>query len=357
MVVAFFTAAIAVFFAYLSGFDKNHCYKLIFAFIILTAFLSLGYYWGNDVERYEERFIYYTSSGISLLDFNDYDYVARGEFGYVLINLLCEPIGFWGMRALLFVVENAIVFYFIVKHVDRKWYWLAVFVYVFNPNFWVLSSSMMRQWLAMCICLLGTDFLSRRKIIWYIALTLLASTIHQTSLVCFLLLPIFFISKKASTNSSVIFIFFWLVFFAVSWFFRDFIIMWIMKEDYYTVYDEVTTNVGITSIGRVIIFILLLYLAIKQQTKDSFFNWTVLLYAITLPLLSYSQLVSRIGLYFTIGTIAVYPSFCSEVKVKKIYKQSLILVVCSYLLYMFYIFFNSPTYHSSFYNYRILPFF
>lgn len=136
---------------------------MFLAFVLLTAFLSLGYYWGNDVAKYEERFEYYSNSGIALFDFSQYGFIALKEFGFVFINLLCKPIGFWGMRAVLFILENAILYYFIVKHVDRKWYWLAVFIYVFNPNFWVLSSSMMRQWLAICIVVLATDFLSRNK--------------------------------------------------------------------------------------------------------------------------------------------------------------------------------------------------
>lgn len=357
MIAAFFTAIVAIVLAYIGGFEKKHHYSLTLAFVLLTVFLSLGYYWGNDVEHYEERFLNYTSSGISPFNFSEYDIMARSEFGFVLINLLCKPIGFWGMRAILFSVENAIILYFIIKHVDKKWYWLAVFVYVFNPDFWVLSSSMMRQWLAICLCLLSADFLSRGKIIRYVLLVLLASTIHQTALVCFLFLPLYFVSRKASVGMVVAFVLGLLFLFVFSSYFRDYIELWINVGEVYSVYSNETTGVGITAIGRLIIFIILLYLAIKQHSREAFFNWMVLLYSITLPLLSYSQLASRIGLYFTIGTITVYPSFGSVIKVDKVYKHALLLVVCVYLLYMFYIFFNSPTYQSSFYNYRIIPFF
>ena len=276
MIYAIFTAFVAIILAYYCGFKKDN-YYLITSFLLLTIFLSLGYYWGNDVGRYEERFLYYTSSGISPFNFREYDYVARSEFGFVFINMLCKPLGFWGMRALLFAIENTIILYIIIKHVDKRWYWLAVFVYVFNPNFWVLSSSMMRQWLAICLCLLSADFLSRRKLIWFVVLVMLASTIHQTAFVCFLLLPLYYLSKKYSTGMAFTFVVFLLLFFLFSNYFRDYVVFWINMEDFYTSYDNVTSDVGITAVGRMALFILLLYIAIKQKYREVFFYWVVML--------------------------------------------------------------------------------
>ena len=173
MIQAFLVATLAVFLAFLGGREKKHSFFLFLAFVVLTAFLSLGYYWGNDVAKYEERFEFYRDSGISLFEFSQYGILALKELGFVFINLLCKPLGFWGMRALLFIVENAIIYYFIVNHVNRKWYWLAVFIYVFNPSFWVLSSSMMRQWLAICIIVQAVDSLLRNKKLLFVLLVLM----------------------------------------------------------------------------------------------------------------------------------------------------------------------------------------
>ena len=356
MIPAFFIALLAVIIALIGGTKKNYNHWLLVSFAILTVFLCLGYYWGSDVERYEQRFLYYADSGITAFDFSEYDYLSRSEFGFVFINLICKPLGYWGMRAVLFFLENAIIYYFIINHVDKKWYWLAVFVYVFNPYFWVLSSSMMRQWLAICLCLLSVEFLLRGKKLFYFITILIASTIHLTALVCLLYLPIYYIAKSRSYN--IVFTFLLVLFyFTFVLFFRDYLILFLNTEDIYTAYTDVTTGVGISSIARLLLYIYILYVAIKQQFKDRLLNWIVVLYALTLPLLSYSQLVSRIGLFFTSSTIATYPIFISQAKVGGLFKKALLVLVCSYLLYLFYVFFTGPTFYSSYYHYNTLPFF
>lgn len=354
MISALITAIIAIFLAFLSRNEKKHSYFLLLSFAVLTAFLSLGYYWGNDVAKYEERFEYYSNSGIALFDFSQYGFLSLKELGFVFINLLCKPIGFWGMRAVLFVIENAILCYFIIKHVDRKWYWLAVFVYVFNPNFWVLSSSMMRQWLAICIVVLAVDFLLRNRKVAFVLLVLLASTVHITALICLVFLTLSLIQKNATKNSISIFLVFLFFYYVFSPFFIDSLAGFLTEEDFYMGYTSQKGSVGITGIGRMVIYIGLLYTAIKSKSQDRLLNWIVLLYGFMLPLLSFGELSSRLGFYFIIFTIAIYPSFLNNPNVKAVPKTIVVGLVCAYLLYLFNWFFHSPTYNSSFWNYNTI---
>ena len=356
MIEAFTVATIAVFLAFLNRREKKHSRFLFLAFVLLTAFLSLGYYWGNDVAKYEERFEYYSNSGIALFDFSQYGFIALKELGFVFINLLCKPIGFWGMRAVLFILENAILYYFIVKHVDRKWYWLAVFVYVFNPNFWVLSSSMMRQWLAICIVVLATDFLLRNKKIAFVLLVLLASTVHITALICLGFLPLYAIQRKPSKNTIGLFLIVLLLYYLLSPIFIDSLATFLVEEDFYMGYTSQKGTVGITGIGRMVIYFALLYTAVGSEQKDKFLNYVVLLYGFVLPLLSFGELSSRLGFYFLIFTIAVYPLFMNNPKVKSVPKTVVVSIVCAYLLYLFNWFFHSPTYQSAFGNYTMISF-
>lgn len=355
MIPAFFTALVAVFLAFLSRNEKKHSYLLLLAFVVLTTFLSLGYYWGNDVGRYEERFEYYNNSGIALFDFSQYGLLALKEMGYVFINILCRPLGFWGMRALLFVVENAIIFYFIVKHVDRKWYWLAVFVYVYNPNFWVLSSSMMRQWLAICIIVLSVDFLLRRKYLTFSLLVVLASTIHVSSFVCMVFLPIAMFNKGTSRNSIATFFVVLLSYYILSPFFISYLADFLTEEDFYMGYTSRQGSVGIAAVGHMLIYIYLFYVSVRTKQNDILLNRIVLLYGFVLPLLSFGELSARIGFYFTIFTIAVYPMFMNNKAGNPLLKRTVVFVACAYLLYLYYIFFNGQTYHEAYWNYRMLP--
>lgn len=358
MISAFIVAVIAVFLSYLNGQKKENNFFLLAAFILLTTFLSLGYYWGNDVATYEERFERYSDSGIALFDFSQYGILAYKELGFVFINILCKPLGFWGMRTVLFVIENAIIYYLITKRVNKKWYWLAVFIYVFNPNFWVLSSSMMRQWLAICIVFLSIDFLLRGKYLKSGLLIFLASTIHLTAIVNLVFIPLFFLQRNSTKAHVFVFLLILFVYYLFSPFFISSLANFLIsEEDYYMVYTSSHGGVGISGVGRLAIYILLLYSAIKYNYKDKLFNWIIMLYGFVLPLLSFGELSARLGLYFTVCTIIVYPSFMNLSNHNKLGKSVLVGVACSYLVYLFYLFFTGPTYSGAYYNYRILPFF
>ena len=166
-------------------------YGLEWAFGIITVFLSIRYYWGSDYPSYLNMYQGFMNSGISSLDFSGMaDLRERGEIGWTLINLLCRPIGFFGMVAILTVFENWVIYSFIKKNVDKKDYWLSIFIYLFCADYFLVGASMMRQWLAMCIFILAIPSISQGKPLRYFLLVLLMASIHLTSLV---LLPLYFL--------------------------------------------------------------------------------------------------------------------------------------------------------------------
>ncbi len=355
MIPALITAIIAVFLAFLSRNEKKHSYFLLLSFAVLTAFLSLGYYWGNDVATYETWFDGFEKSGIAWWNFSQYDYFTQKEYGFICINLLLKPFGFWGMRAVLFFIENAIVYYFIKTHVNKKWYWLAVFVYVFNPNFWVLSSSMMRQWLAMCVVLLSVMNLEKGKKIRYLLLLILAFSIHFSAIAALAILPIYILQKKNSMQSFVILIVILIGFWLLSPIFIDYVVLFLKAEAFYQLgYMDTHGGIGITSIAFLLIYIFILYCSIKANQQKNLPCWIVVLAALVMPLLSYGELISRIGFYFSIFTLAAFPLFMANPKIDKLTKNSVISVVILYDLYLFYLFFHNPMWIKSFGTYHTI---
>lgn len=354
MIKAFITALLAVFLAFLSRREKNHSYFLLLAFVLLTSFLSLGYYWGNDVPTYEEWFESITNSGVPWWDFSSYDTFVLHDYGFVFIYLICKPLGFWGMRAVVFIIENAIVYRFIIKHVDRRWYWLAVFIYVFNPNFWALGSSMMRQWMAMCIVLYGADFLLEKKYIKYVVCVLIAASIHVSSLICMLLLPLSFLQQKTNIKRVVAFISIIVAYWILSPIFIDYVGLFLRAEELYMDYTDIHGSVGISNVGQLIIYTLLLYSSVKTKQRDGLFNWIVMLYSLILPLLSLGELSSRLGLYFTLFSIGIYPLYMGNPNIQKSQKTIIVTIVCAYLIYSFFVFFTSSTYNKYFGTYNTL---
>lgn len=355
MTQAFIVAVIAVFLAYLGGREKQHSYLLLLAFFVLTLFLSLGYYWGNDVTIYETWFDGFEKSGIPWWNFSQYDSFSQKEYGFVCINLILKPLGFWGMRAVLFFIENAIVYYFIKTHVNKKWYWLAVFIYVFNPNFWVLSSSMMRQWLAVCIVLLSVMCLEKGKILRYFLLILLAFSIHFSAIVSLAFLPMSLLQKKNSIQSFFILITSLIFFWILSPLFIDYVVLFLKAEDLHQlVYMDTQGGIGISSISFMIIYTFNLYYSIHAKQQQNLPCWIVMLAALVIPLLSYGEMISRIGFYFSIFTLAAFPLFMENPKVKKPTKIVVISFVILYDIYMFFLFFNSPTWIKSYGTYETL---
>lgn len=355
MIAALITSIIAVLLAYLGGSEKQHSFFLLTAFAILTTFLSLGYYWGSDVSTYELWFQEFENSGVSWWEFSQYDRFIQREVGYICINLLCKPLGFWGMRAVLFLIENIIIYWFIKTHVNKKWYWLAVFVYVFNPNFWVLSSSMMRQWLAICVVLLSVMHLEKKRIIPYILLTLLAFSIHFSALVTLVFVPLSILQKKNSMQSFFTLIAGLIVFWILSPLFIDYVVLFLKTEDFHQLgYMDTHGGVGISSVSFLLIYTFILYSSVKAKQQNNLACWIVILAALVMPLVAYGELISRIGFYFSVFTIAAYPLFMENTKVDRLAKNAVVLIIVLYEIYMFFLFFNSPIWIKSFGTYKTL---
>ena len=355
MIDALIVAIIAVILAYIGRREKKHSYLLLAAFAILASFLSLGYYWGNDVSSYEVWYDEFEKSGISWWEFSQYDRFTQKEVGYICINLLCKPLGFWGLRAVLFFLENVIIYLFIVRHVEQRWYWLAVFIYVFNPNFWVLSSSMMRQWLAMCVILLSVMRLEKGKTLQYLILVLIAFSIHFSAGVGLIFLPLSFLQKKNTIGSFAILVVCLIGFWVVSPLFIDYVALFLKAGDFYQIgYMETHGGVGITSVAFLLIYTFILFYSVKAKQRQNLSCWIVMLSALIMPLLSYGELISRIGYYFTIFSMVSLPLFMINPRVDRATKNILVSVLVLYYIYAFFLFFNSPTWIKAYGTYHTI---
>ena len=354
MIAAFVVAIIAVLLAFMCRREKQHSYLLLLSFVILTLFLSLGYYWGNDVVTYEKWFDSFENSGVSWWNFTQYDSFIQTEIGYICINLLCKPLGFWGMRALLFTIENAIIYAFIIRHVERRWYWLAVFIYVFNPNYWVLSSSMMRQWLAICVVMLSVEFLIRNKYIIFTLFVVLAFLFHLSAIICLILLPLSMFQKNATKKTIISFFIFLFFYYLLSPSFINYIGLYLQSEELYMGYTDTHGSFGISSVLIMFIYTIVLYYAVKTKQHDSLFSWIVMLYGLVLPLLSFGELSARLSYYFAIFTIGSFPLFIGNSEIRIQYRVWITAIVCMLYLYNFILFFQSPTWVDSYGTYQTI---
>ena len=156
------------------------------AMTILFVFLAIRYEWGNDYRQYIDKFIVYNS----IDEFNYSDPNERWEVGWIFLYRIFKPFGFFSLVIVLTAFEISVYYWFIKKYIPKEWYWFAVFIYVFNPNFMLTQSSMMRQTLAMCIVLLSIPYIYKKKVIIAALFILFASLFHSSAKI---LLPIVFL--------------------------------------------------------------------------------------------------------------------------------------------------------------------
>ena len=357
MIEALSIATLATFLAFLSQF-KYLRFLFPVSFIIITIFLSLGYEWGNDVHDYEYFFKQYTESGYGLFNFSSYsDLSVKSEFGWVLINQLCEPLGFYGMRAVLFCIENYIIYRFISRNVTPQWQWLAVFVYAFNSDFMFLSSSMMRQWLSMCIIILGTEFIEKKKWIVYILLVLIAASIHRSALLCLplLFLPRFF-KKELKSQVIILFIPVFLIYFIFSGYFVDYMSVFLKQEDAYTNYMSASdsTGLGIVNFIKLGIYLLVFRGCFYVERSKRFYMIIPLLFCLILPFYSVSGMATRLTFYFTVFTIISFPLYLQRNNVSGFMSLSMTLACMALALYNLYVFVSNPMWMLNYGKYTTL---
>ncbi len=354
MIVAYIISAIAILLAYYAK-NERQKYALPLAFIIITAFLSLGYEWGNDVPTYFAWFENYNSH--SLFDFKTYeDLNHKSEFGWVFITQLCAPIGFYGMRAVLFAYENLVIYLLVKRIVPKEYYWFAVFIYTVNPNFMILGSSMMRQWLAMCLVVHGFLFLEKKKWVIYIILVLIAFSMHRSALIC---LPFVFLPRwmeKYKSTAALTLIPFFLIYYMASDYVVEYVVEMLKSDDMYQNYTsaEYSLGVGFLSVVQFIIIIFMFINIQKIEKVKRMYVAVLLAFGLILPLYYYSGMAARLGYYFTVFTIGAYPLFVSDTKLSVMTKGLFTTAIVVITIYNNIMFFADPMWFISFGKYTTL---
>ena len=104
----------------------------------------IHYDYGNDYMPYYNVYKQVTSYRFDLSGILAGDYFR--EPGWVLLCWFFKPIGgFFMMVAVLNLIENMLVYRTIKIYVEKKWWPLSVFIYLFSTSLYLLNFSMMRQ--------------------------------------------------------------------------------------------------------------------------------------------------------------------------------------------------------------------
>lgn len=206
MVVITLLNIIVVFMAYLAK-DEKHGYLLAWAFVLLSCVLGIRYGYGNDY--YEYQYFFYNED---MMEGNS----EHMEQGWLFLNRLFRPFGFTTFVFFLTSIEHLMLYDLIRRYVSPQYYWLALFIYLFNPYFMLIGLSMMRQFFVQMLGFYALEFVYKRKFIQFAVLIMVCISIHKIGL---LLIPLAFFPLVSKISYGKGTMFFFLVIGVLSFFF------------------------------------------------------------------------------------------------------------------------------------------
>ncbi len=349
MVVTLILGLLCILFNFIAYFQKSD-WGLKLSFFLIFLFLGLRYNFGNDYVTYLELFK--TVKENPEVAFDEKMYIFY-EPGWMILNWVCRPIGFFGMTIVLAFFYSFTVYRVIKKYVPDRYYWLAVFFVIFNSGFLLVHSTAMRQTVAILIFLWSIDFIINKKIIAFILCIILAATFHYTSLTILLISPFLFDNRRISiVYGSVLFSIYLFIFI-----FGSFLSPYVGKlasmfsERYEDYSDKGNANSGLGFIFYASIFLLTLSLDRVQDKSTAVFFKIAIVYFMLMPFKLIIEMTARIGMYFSPSEIIIYPFILKGLK-SNVYKYSFLFILLLFTIYQFFQFFFSDTYKDYFMEYH-----
>nr|WP_315143954.1 EpsG family protein [uncultured Flavobacterium sp.] len=353
MEIVIITNLLATFFAFLES-KKILKNGLILTFVVLFLFLSIRYDFGNDYISYVNIFKE-ISEGTIKIDFEDSNAI---EIGWVYLCKLFIPFGFYSMVAFLALANCFVFFHFVKKYVPVKYYWISIFIYLFNPFLFLVESSSMRQTTALLLFLYSIEFIINRNFFKFIGIIILASLIHKSAII---LLPTYFIVSPGMITKKIISIYVSL--FVFTFLFGEIIFNTInpyinLYFNKYSVYsetiEEAKFGTGLGFLVLIFFFGSLLYYSNGETGKLTVILKMGLFYYAIYPFCIYFPMFGRVQMYFQPIIIITMPLLIQKIE-NPIYKKVFIFIIIFYYLYIFIEFFNTSLW-SSFNVYKTILF-
>lgn len=354
MYIVIFCSLIALLLTY---FESTNQIKggMKWGFVIVSILGMIHYDYGNDYMSYYDVYKQVTSYRFDLSGILAGDYYR--EPGWVLLCWFFKPIGgFFMMVAVLNLVQNMLVYRTIKNYVEKKWWPLSVFIYLFSTSLYLMNFSMMRQGFVICVFLGLWPLIKEKK--WYLAAPILwlCSFVHTSALV---LIPFAFAGLipigKGKIWGSI-----YIVGYLTLWFngslVNDIFMSFMSIEElaeYANTYstDNNTMKLGLGFVMNIIPFILGMLYLWHADGGHSFAEKLVVSIALVsfviTPFASIIPTIGRLGMYFGVYQIIAMPLIYNNLKRKDI-RCALLSLFVFMRAYDYLIFFNSPVWIEKF---------
>lgn len=331
-------------------------------FIFVTFLGAIHYDYGNDYMPYYELANQVTNYSFDLEKILVGDYYR--DPGWVILCFLFKPLGgFFVMVIVLNITQNCIVYKFIKNNVILKWWPFAIFIYLYVTSFYLMSFSMMRQMFVVIVFLGMWKYIIQRK--WWIPLIVLylCTSIHGSAMV---LLPFAFWGFVPMNNAKYVGIGY-AVLLVILWLFQDTlnnIFQFAMTlDDGFSEYagryesDDTGLKLGLGFIINMIPFVLsIMFLLSKKENYSYQTKSLVALGAISFLITPFGQiirLVSRLGPYFGIFSLASLPFIYGDVKNRTV-RLGLMSIYILITLFDYYLFFTDSVFSEAYTSFRTI---
>lgn len=313
---------------------------------------------GTDISNYGYFNFHAATTFKNLFEYLNYIKISnKVEIGYSLLNFVVSR--FTNSINFFFFLLNFLTLLFIVlglfEVAQGMSFDLGIITYYLI--FWGTTLNIMRQSLAVAIAFFGIMyFFKSNNYLFYVAIILVATSIHQTALLALAIPLIYhFCSAKVRFRNVIVSLSIGAIIFWVMNPFNSFLQIGMEKipvlDKYYSIFvakgvDYITAGNGM-SLKSVIIHILpmliMLFIILIKKNTFSFKNSKFVSFAIIMLIIAgsfefvnmRSGVLSRLGMYFSVIQIIVFPWISSQISKKERLFFNFIMLV---YLFMFYIY-------------------
>lgn len=296
--------------------------------IILTLVAGFRYDVGIDYLSYQNHFYNQT-------------FPDNTEFLYWLICKLTYVFNmeFYMVTLFMAVIQNIFI-YLGLKKRDLPASYILLGLLIYISDVWLVSFNLMRQSVAVAIFFYASIYIEKRDIKRYMIYVLMAMGFHKSS---YLLMPIYFI-KYIDLNIIRYLLLLIICYTIVGTNSAQEILNWLALnfkgyERYYNsrlIFAGDSNIFSIGVLGKVIISIIIVFMANKKINKEKKIEFNLYLYGRLFNILSISSFIfDRIGIYFSIFSIYAIPYGLSKVDDKdKKYFIGIIIIILLLILYL-----------------------
>ncbi len=341
---------VAMFLSWLDG-EKYLTNGLKVSFFLIFIFSALRFNYGNDYTSYVE--IFNEVNSYATLTLSDTNFSI--EPGWIVINWFIEPLGFFTLVIILSLL-NALTFYrFFRKYVDPKFYWFAMFLYIFGTGNFLLNLSAMRQNLAILIFIFSIKYIEKKQLLKYILCIVLAAQFHLSAYVLLLIYPLGRIQFKINNYVGIaIFIAYLALFKIAPSIFPVFLVFAADNFDKYSNYEggqDASSGLGII-LNSIFLLSIIYYYRFQEKLLTIPFKLGILSFML-IPIGLTLMMIGRLGLYLQPFLMLVYPMILSKSN-KKYYNYIFLFFLMILTIYDYYIFFQSEVYTLKFKQYHTI---